>query len=57
MTGIGAKYSGQFPAVTLKLVGFVIMFTGTGTQIEKSQFKITADHFLRGTCHVEDGWF
>jgi hypothetical protein len=32
-------------------------FSGTGTLIEKSQFKITQDHFLRGACHVENGWF
>ena len=32
-------------------------FTRAGTLIEKSQFKITEDHFLHGTCQVEDGWF
>ncbi len=32
-------------------------FSGTGTLIEKSQHKITEDHFLRGACYMQDGWF
>jgi hypothetical protein len=32
-------------------------FTADGTVIEKSQHKITENHFLRGAYAVEDGWF
>jgi hypothetical protein len=32
-------------------------FSSTGTLIEKSQHKITEDHFLRGACFSDSGWF
>jgi hypothetical protein len=35
----------------------VCEFSGTGTLIEKAQRKITEDHFLRGACYMQDGWF
>ncbi len=32
-------------------------FTKSGELTEKSQFKITDDHFLRGAYNTSDGWF
>jgi hypothetical protein len=35
----------------------VCSFNKNGTLFEKSQFKVTNDHFLRGACYSNGSWF